>query len=86
MGRKGKFNNAQDAHSNTYIDELVAKVDAGVRGIELTRWKQSAATKALASTAFEDLDESQITRAQWFQVLLITWLLWTTRITYLICR
>ncbi|KAJ6503644.1 hypothetical protein C8R45DRAFT_1185398 [Mycena sanguinolenta] len=45
MGRKGKFNDAQDEHLNTYIDELVAKLDAGVRGVELTRWKQSAATK-----------------------------------------
>ncbi|KAJ6451427.1 hypothetical protein C8R45DRAFT_1113546 [Mycena sanguinolenta] len=30
MGRKGKFNDAQDAHSNTYMDELVAKLDAGM--------------------------------------------------------
>ncbi|KAJ7897918.1 hypothetical protein B0H14DRAFT_2557436 [Mycena olivaceomarginata] len=69
MGRTGKLNTAQSAHLNTYLDEFIAKLDAGVRGIELTRWKHSVATKALASPSFQDLDVSEIPRTEWFKII-----------------
>ncbi|KAJ6587613.1 hypothetical protein DFH09DRAFT_1274490, partial [Mycena vulgaris] len=62
---KGKFSSAQNAHLNTYIPEYVSKLDAGVQGILLTRWKQATATKALESEAFRDLDVSEISRNVW---------------------
>ena len=73
MGRTGKMTTAQKAHLNTYLDEFTAKLDAGVRGIELTRWKQSAAAKALASPSFQDLDVSGISRTEWFKAWIATW-------------
>jgi hypothetical protein len=65
---KGKFNTAQEAQLNTYLPEFVQKLDAGVRGLELTQWKQSTATKALASPLFADLDFSIMPRTNWFKV------------------
>ncbi|KAJ7912846.1 hypothetical protein B0H13DRAFT_1874430 [Mycena leptocephala] len=67
--RKGKFTAEQDAHLNTYIPELLQKLGAGVRGVELTRWKQSVATKALGTSAFADLDVSTIPRTEWFKMI-----------------
>ncbi|KAJ7924291.1 hypothetical protein B0H13DRAFT_1864156 [Mycena leptocephala] len=67
--RKGKFTAEQDAHLNTYIPDLLQKLDAGVRGVELTRWKQSVATKALGTSAFADLDVSTIPRTEWFKMI-----------------
>lgn len=66
--RKGKFTAEQDAHLNGYIPELLQKLDNGVRGADLTRWKQSTATKALGTSAFADLDVSTISRPEWFKV------------------
>ncbi|KAJ7889300.1 hypothetical protein B0H14DRAFT_3711029, partial [Mycena olivaceomarginata] len=48
------------------------KLDAGVRGLELTQWKQSTATKALASPPFADLDISIMPRTDWFKIYLHT--------------
>ncbi|KAJ7937742.1 hypothetical protein B0H13DRAFT_1852375 [Mycena leptocephala] len=67
--RKGKFTAEQDAHLNTYIPELLQKLGASVRGVELTRWKQSIATKALGTSAFADLDVSTIPRTEWFKMI-----------------
>ncbi|KAJ7251700.1 hypothetical protein C8J57DRAFT_1238524 [Mycena rebaudengoi] len=64
---KGQFTVAQMEHLNSYLPDYIAKLDAGVRGIELTRWKQATATKALASTEFEQLDLSKNSRTQWFR-------------------
>ncbi|KAJ7904896.1 hypothetical protein B0H13DRAFT_1881573 [Mycena leptocephala] len=64
---KGKFTAEQDAHLNTYIPELLQKLGASVRGVELTRWKQSVATKALGTPAFADLDVSTIPQTEWFK-------------------
>ncbi|KAJ6494976.1 hypothetical protein DFH09DRAFT_1376649 [Mycena vulgaris] len=66
---KGKFSSAQNAHLSTYIPEYVSKLDAGVQGILLTRWKQATATKALESEAFRDLDVSEISRNVWFTMI-----------------
>jgi hypothetical protein len=33
---KGKFNTAQEAQLNTYLPEFLQKLDACVRGLELT--------------------------------------------------
>jgi hypothetical protein len=66
--RKGKFTAEQDAHLNTYIPELLQKLGAGVRGVELTRWQQSVATKALGTSAFADLNVSTISQTGWFKV------------------
>lgn len=65
---KGKFNATQRAHLDTYIPEYIAKLDGGLRGTPLTKWKQGTATKALESPAFLDLDVSQISRNAWFKV------------------
>ncbi|KAJ7303094.1 hypothetical protein DFH08DRAFT_825945 [Mycena albidolilacea] len=67
--RKGKFNTAQKAQLNTYLPEFIQKLDAGVRGLELTQWKQSTATKALASPPFADLDISIMPRTDWFKTI-----------------
>ncbi|KAJ7933208.1 hypothetical protein B0H13DRAFT_1856242, partial [Mycena leptocephala] len=67
--RKGNFTAEQDVHLNTYMPELLQKLGAGVRGVELTRWKQSVATKALGTSAFADLDVSTIPRTEWFKMI-----------------
>ncbi|KAJ7309355.1 hypothetical protein DFH08DRAFT_1050053 [Mycena albidolilacea] len=67
--RKGKFNTAQEAQLNTYLPEFIQKLDAGVRGLELTQWKHSTATKALASPPFADLDISIMPRTDWFKTI-----------------
>ncbi|KAJ7813584.1 hypothetical protein B0H13DRAFT_1925349 [Mycena leptocephala] len=51
------------------LQELLQKLGAGVRGVELTRWKQSVATKALGTSAFADLDVSTIPRTEWFKMI-----------------
>ncbi|KAJ7933557.1 hypothetical protein B0H13DRAFT_1856059 [Mycena leptocephala] len=66
--RKGNFTAEQDVHLNTYMPELLQKLGAGVRSVELTRWKQSVATKALGTSAFADLDVSTIPRTEWFKL------------------
>ncbi|KAJ7922587.1 hypothetical protein B0H13DRAFT_1865608 [Mycena leptocephala] len=67
--RKGNFTAEQDVHPNTYMPELLQKLGAGVRSVELTRWKQSVATKALGTSAFADLDVSTIPRTEWFKMI-----------------
>ncbi|KAJ7120640.1 hypothetical protein C8R46DRAFT_1123984 [Mycena filopes] len=67
--RKGKLTAEHQTHLATYIPEYISKLDEGVRGQALTRWKQSTATKALASPAFADLDVSEIPRTVWFQTI-----------------
>ncbi|KAJ7082801.1 hypothetical protein C8R44DRAFT_904781 [Mycena epipterygia] len=66
---KGQFTAEQKAHLDTYLPEYIEKLDAGVRGADLSRWKQSTATKALASPAFSNLNVSKYTRTQWFAMI-----------------
>ncbi|KAJ7653879.1 hypothetical protein DFH06DRAFT_1329974 [Mycena polygramma] len=66
MARKGKFNEAQKHYIDSYLPEYIEKLDAGVRGIQLTRWKQAVAGKALAAPEFVDLDTSTIPRTKYF--------------------
>ncbi|KAJ7113875.1 hypothetical protein C8R44DRAFT_740760 [Mycena epipterygia] len=66
---KGQFTAEQKAYLDTYLPEYIEKLDAGVRGADLTRWKQSTATKALASPAFSNLNVSKYTRTQWFAMI-----------------
>ncbi|KAJ6470130.1 hypothetical protein C8R47DRAFT_1222763 [Mycena vitilis] len=66
MARKGKFNTAQKHYIDSYLPEYIEKLDAGVRGTQLTRWKQAVAGKALAAPEFADLDTSTVSRTQYF--------------------
>ncbi|KAJ6626189.1 hypothetical protein B0H10DRAFT_1942035 [Mycena sp. CBHHK59/15] len=65
---KGQFNALQVEHLNTYLLEYITKLDAGIRGVELTQWKQATATKALALPEFADLDVSKHSWSKWFEV------------------
>ncbi|KAJ6542130.1 hypothetical protein B0H10DRAFT_2203445 [Mycena sp. CBHHK59/15] len=66
---KGQFTAAQVEHLNSYLPDYIAKLDAGVRGIELTRWKQDTANTPLASAEFEELDLSKNSRSKWFKMI-----------------
>lgn len=65
---KSPFEPAQLEHLNTYLPAHIAKLDAGASTRELTQWKQAAATKVLASSAFANLDLSKHSRTKWFEV------------------
>ncbi|KAJ7836546.1 hypothetical protein B0H14DRAFT_3704802 [Mycena olivaceomarginata] len=60
---------AQEPQLNTYLPEFLQKLDAGVRRLELTQWKQSTATEALASPPFADLDISIMPSTDWFKTI-----------------
>ncbi|KAK6989010.1 hypothetical protein R3P38DRAFT_2572266 [Favolaschia claudopus] len=69
QGRKGQFNATQTAHLESYLEDFKAQLDTGLSGIGLTRHKQSIATRALASSAFEGLDLSENSRKKWFEII-----------------
>ncbi|KAJ7906339.1 hypothetical protein B0H13DRAFT_1880654 [Mycena leptocephala] len=66
---KGKFNDLQKAHLNTYLPEYIKKLDDGTSRNKLTAWKQATARKALASPAFADLDYTKYSRTKWFEMI-----------------
>ncbi|KAJ7016367.1 hypothetical protein C8F04DRAFT_1281647 [Mycena alexandri] len=66
---KGQFSAAQSVWLTQQLPEYIKKLDAGVRGGELTKWKQAIATKALGSPEFEDLDFTVNPRTKWFGMI-----------------
>lgn len=69
---KGHFSADQTEHLNTYLPKYIEKLDACASTLELTRWKQATATKALASPQFADLDFDKFNRTKWFEVRILT--------------
>ncbi|KAJ7764240.1 hypothetical protein B0H16DRAFT_1883519, partial [Mycena metata] len=66
---KSPFNTAQKDHLNGFLPEYIKKLDAGATTNELTKWKQATATKALGAAVFADLDFTQHSRTQWFEII-----------------
>ncbi|KAJ7229703.1 hypothetical protein C8J57DRAFT_1251739 [Mycena rebaudengoi] len=66
---KGQFNDAQEKILVGYFPEYIQKLDAGLRGLELTKWKQAVASKVLELPEFLDLDCAKNPRPKWFAII-----------------
>ncbi|KAJ7136194.1 hypothetical protein C8R46DRAFT_1047646 [Mycena filopes] len=66
---KGQFNSAQNQWLSAQLPAYIKELDAGVRGAQLTKWKQATARRALDAPEFSDLDFSQFDRTKWFLMI-----------------
>ena len=64
---KGKFNEAQNHHIQSYFPEFVQELDKGLSGTPLTHWKQGKASKIIETPAFATLDLESLSRKAWFE-------------------
>ncbi|KAJ6590273.1 hypothetical protein B0H10DRAFT_2233653 [Mycena sp. CBHHK59/15] len=64
---KGKFNEAQNQHIQSYFPEFVQELDKGLSGTPLTHWKQTKASKIIETPAFATLDLESLSRKAWFE-------------------
>ncbi|KAJ7857941.1 hypothetical protein B0H14DRAFT_3637466 [Mycena olivaceomarginata] len=67
--RQGQFTRPQRLHIESYNHAFTAVLDEGLEGKKLTDWKQKTASEILNSSHFSDLDTSELSRKQWFDMI-----------------
>ncbi|KAJ7795498.1 hypothetical protein B0H14DRAFT_3495902 [Mycena olivaceomarginata] len=67
--RQGQFTRPQRVHIESYNHAFTAVLDEGLEGKKLTDWKQKTASEILNSSHFSDLDTSEFSRKQWFDMI-----------------
>ncbi|KAJ6484790.1 hypothetical protein C8R45DRAFT_1098938 [Mycena sanguinolenta] len=67
--RQGQFTKAQRLHIESYTDAFVAALNDSMEGKKLTDWKQKTANEILNSLHFADLDTSEFSRKQLFEMI-----------------
>ncbi|KAJ7239687.1 hypothetical protein C8J57DRAFT_1245801 [Mycena rebaudengoi] len=66
---KGQFTGPQKDHIESFFPDYVKEMDNGVVDGDLTKWKQSKASKILESPLFATLDFSTTPRKTWFEMI-----------------